>query len=240
MPKFKGNRFQPQCFEDEYYNMPKNSIYKITTQDNDKKFRFYEPDTNETSTIQIKLKDRNNQDYIEYSILGRECKPQFFDEIKATDILYIYLNQSASYAHIYVYDMKKTIGGIDNTEHLLAQWSDTIQYCENILSYYISSNLIENIDITPGFLTENYNTALLETAINELKVKTVEHKNEELPTLIIQKHKVANITSKQKLKIFCNFRDKKLERNGRIYTIDDKYFNENKQCELLFYSEVDI
>lgn len=200
-------------FKNGICTLIKNTPKLVIPQYNDKRFKIYENDTDETLYVTFQL---NNE---ERALIGHEChKPKTNSKTPAsTDLMCIYSKPSSAIG--YAYDLKKTLGGKDVILSLVSQWAETLSYCKTQIRK-------TNYEFVVGVITEEFNQRMLNHSIQELSDRTQESDDSDFKrSSVAKKRLVSSINDRNILKALINFKSRKVEIEGITLDIDIHFFD---------------
>lgn len=148
----------------------------------------------------------------------------FYKSPKRVDLSYYYFAEDKT-AIIYLYDLKKTLAGIDDMIHLIEQWKSSIidaKYCIEKTELYQLT--YPNIHL--GVVTENND---VERRNRELQsIFHPEPLPEGLSSFLLSKHKANMIDRISKAKVLAGFDLGNVTIDGITYSYDVRTFTEKK------------
>jgi len=159
-----------------------------------------------------------------FALIAHEYTLNFFDQSKAADFFYLYFGEDTKIVS-YIYDLKKTLAGIEVIVHLVEQWKmgiATAKACEALLRYKGTGYVLDYENIHIGVITENDDIERRKRDVEDLRKKMVTVSN--IAQFVIHMHKANTVSVNSKLKVLEEFEAGYIMFDGKKYDFDIKRF----------------
>lgn len=206
--------------------LKKNTPVIIDKNFNSYKLLLYENKAEEGVDEKLYIESTFNDD--SFALVTEEYKINVLKNSKAPDFSYYYFKSNNNMI-VYLYDLKKTLVGLDTIIHLVDQWTmgiATAKSCEVILNANHNNYALEDIHI--GVVTENDDAEKRKRDLDILKKQSEMLKDKAIPEFVINMHKADLASDIQKIKILQRFEDGYMEFEGKNIKFDVRVFVNNE------------
>lgn len=163
------------------------------------------------------------------ALVGKEFRLNYLRDAKKVDLSYYYFAESKR-VFIYLYDLKKTLAGIEVMIHLVEQWTSSVcdaRYCVEKMDGYSLSDA----DIHIGVITEENDEDRRRRELNDLF--TDDPIPDGVNSFTAAKHKVSDAGKIVKRKLLKGFDEGNVTIKGITFTFDVRMI-QNKEHQMFF------
>lgn len=221
---FKGDSSSP-------VELKKNKPFLIFSKDSGVIFSINEQDEENDVYEVLNISSKISND--DCALIGYEYKNPLVKAPKAADMIYIHFSKTNEIAQVYVYDLKRSLGGKDIILKLIYQLEDSLIHAKNIVASLKKYSGVYTI----GVVTESYDRKKLEEQIAILQQSVVPNPN--VPSFVQAKKKTQTIIDIQELKYIKDFYRGIVRILGVEYKVDIHYFKMQEKVSVLEMNFID-
>lgn len=199
--------------DDGFLKLIKNQPVLIAGQDSD--LLYYIAESNENVDEILYIRSYLSED--EYALLGHESKTSVLKDPRAVDLMYLYFDDKKKEAGIFLYDMKKTLGGKEHILGLVSQLESSLTHAVNIISYLEEFQIKT---VMTGVITENNNREYQKKEIEGLKKEEKYDNASHIPSFILKSQKAKKSATRNVLRVLDDFYEGRVFLKGEYYTVD--------------------
>lgn len=214
--QINAKKIKSEEINNSVFTLKKNTPKLINKDNNENTALLLEENENENCFIHSEFTDDS------FALICNEFCLNFLKKPKKIDLSYYYFNTNKSI--VYLYDMKKTLTGIDVILHLYEQWKSSIldaKYCMDKTDLYS----VADSDIHIGVITEDNDVKTRNNNLHEVLYPTPPQANDDFI-----KHKQAAVRSNliAKAKVLEGFDEGKVTIRGITYNYDIRTFDDKE------------